>query len=267
MNKINQAVKDIHYVDDSTGADNYLVMIHPIAKVVVTLAYIVSVMSFDKCNILGLLGMGLYLIVLFITGEVSFFRALRQLKVMILFVVVLGSANAIFNRNVIFYVGDFGITDGTVSMITLIIKACFAVFATFLLVNTTSIEGICYGLRKLCVPSIIVTIVMLIYRYIILLLKEAERMTDAYKLRCAGKKGISYKAWGPFVGSLLLRCIDRADRVYEGMTLRGFNGEYYLNNKVKSKFGSMAFAFVWIAIFVFLRFVPVFLFVGNLFGM
>lgn len=264
MSKINQAVKDVHFMDDSAKGDSYLCQIHPLAKVLVTLAYVVLLVSFDKYNMIGLLGMSIYLIVLVITGEVSLGRALRHLKVILLMVLLVGIANPILDRTIVFYIGSFGVTSGIISMITLMIKAIFAVMASFILIQTTSIESICYALRKIKVPSIIVTTVMLIYRYIVLMLKETERMTDAYKLRGNNQKGIDFKAWGPFVGQMLLRSIDRANRVYESMTLRGFNGEYYLNNRVKSIRGSILYAVVWIVILVLIRIFPIFSIVGSI---
>ena len=64
---------------------------------------------------------------------------------------------------------------------------------------------------------------MLVYRYIIVLLKEIERMTDAYSLRAPGQTGLHYKVWGTMVGQLLLRSMDRAEELCRSMELRGFH--------------------------------------------
>ena len=74
--------------------------------------------------------------------------------------------------------------------------------------------------------KIVVTELLLIFRYAGLLLREAERMSTAYALRAPGQKGVAFRAWGSFLGQLLLRSMDRADELYESMTLRGFEGEY-----------------------------------------
>ena len=80
-------------------------------------------------------------------------------------------------------------------MATLMLKGVFAVLASYLLILTTSMESICYALRLLHVPKIMVTMVLLIYRYVIVLLKEAERISQAYSLRAPAQKGIHYRAW------------------------------------------------------------------------
>lgn len=62
-----------------------------------------------------------------------------------------------------------------------------------------------------------VVVLLLTYRYLILLLQEGSRMSAAYALRAPYSKGIAFNAWGTLVGQLLLRSIDRAQTVYESM--------------------------------------------------
>ena len=111
-------------------------------------------------------------------------------------------------------------------MITLLLKGVLALTASFLLAATTRIDELCGALRRLHVPSIIVTVLLLTYRYITVLTEEVSIMTDAYHLRAPGQKGIAFKAWGSFLGQLLLRSADRAQELYSSMLLRGFNGEF-----------------------------------------
>ncbi len=108
----------------------------------------------------------------------------------------------------------------------LIVKGCYSVFASYLLIATTTVEQICYALRRLHLPAIFVTQILLTYRYVSVLLSEANRMMQAYSLRAPRQKGIHFKAWGSFVGQLLLRSMDRAGAVYESMALRGYQGEF-----------------------------------------
>lgn len=265
MSKINQAIHNIHFLDEAAEQDKWLCHIHPLAKVSVTLWYMVLVMSFDKYNLAGLAGMCLYPAVLSILGDISVRRAFSQLKVILLLVCVIGIANPILDRGVAVYIGSFAVTDGMISMLTLIMKAGFAVFASYLLIVTTSIENICYALRLVHVPKILVTLILLIYRYIILMLKEAERVTQAYSLRAPRQKGIHYKVWGTLAGQMLLRSMDRAELVYESMTLRGFDGEFRLRGEIRAVHSGVGYAVIWGFALLFLRMFPVFEIVGNLF--
>lgn len=55
MSKINEAVHDIHYMDAMSAKDKWINQIHPLAKLIVTISYILAVVSFDKygCNRFG----------------------------------------------------------------------------------------------------------------------------------------------------------------------------------------------------------------------
>ena len=64
--------------------------------------------------------------------------------------------------------------------------------------------------------------VLLMHRYLVLMVKESERMKDAYLLRSGGKsRAIRPSSWGPFVGLLLMRSMDRAANVQSAIELRG----------------------------------------------
>ena len=144
-------------------------------------------------------------------------------------------------------------------------KAGFAVFASYVLIATTTVEQICYALRKIHMPQILVTVLLLIYRYLVLMLKEADRITQAYTLRAPGEKGIKKSAWGSLAGQMLLRSMDRAQRVYESMTLRGFRGEFFLRGSFIPLWQSVLYGIIWVVMLAAFRIVPVFEVVGRIF--
>ena len=151
-------------------------------------------------------------------------------------------------------------------MITLMLKGVFSVLASYFLVATTSIDKICYSLRLIHVPEILVTQIMLTYRYIVLLLKEVNRITDAYSLRAPGQKGIHFRVWGSLTGQLLLRSMDRATIVYESMLLRGYNGNFtYIGEEDKVTMTDVVYLILFGVLFVFLRLCPIVAVVGGAF--
>ena len=169
-------------------------------------------------------------------------------------VCLVGIANPFIDRKVLFQIGEFAVTGGMVSAVTLMLKGVFAVAASYLLMVTTAVEDLGYALRRLHIPKVFVTVLMLVYRYIIVLLKEIERMTDAYSLRAPGQTGLHYKVWGTMVGQLLLRSMDRAQIVYDSMMLRGYQGEFYLRCKKRAGVGDYLYAAVWVTVMLVLRY-------------
>ncbi len=149
-------------------------------------------------------------------------------------------------------------------MITLMLKGVFCLMASFIFVATTRIEAICCALRKLHVPSMLVTLLLLTFRYIAVMIDEVSVMTTAYKLRAPGQKGIHYKAWGSFLGQLLLRSMDRAEELYASMLLRGFKGEFYYADVKQAKTRDFLFVVVVLALLVVLRYVNVSELLGRL---
>lgn len=273
MSKLKKAIHDIH-ISDAAGkkeegqnlavsADDSELFVHPLSNLLVTLFYLLLVVSFPKYDLSGVLSMLLYLLISGIGNEISLKEAVRRIWPVLVLVSAVGIANPFVERETCWRWGNFSVSYGMISMVTLMLKGIFCVMASYLLIISTGMEGICLGLRCLHFPKELVTIVFLIYRYLIVLLKEAERMMLAYKLRAPGQKGIHFKVWGSFLGLLLLRSMDRAQTVYESMLLRGYQGEIRGREFRGSKGRSVLYVCLWTAALLFLRLVPVFEIVGN----
>ena len=138
-------------------------------------------------------------------------------------------------------------------MISLMLKGCFAVAASYLLAVTTTMEELCYALRKMHVPAVLVTLLLLVYRYMIVFLQEVKRLTQAYALRAPGQHGINIRVWGSMVGHLFLRSIERAEVVYESMLMRGFQGEFPLNKERIFSSKDWLYGVGWIVVFVLIK--------------
>ena len=260
-----RAIREIHSLEDLAERGTFLCRIHPLAKVLVTIWYLILVMSFGKYDIEGLWGMSIYPVILMILGDISAGEAIRRMRPILLMVCLVGLANPLFDRELLGTFGGMKITSGMLSMVTLFFKTVFAVAAAYILMATTTMEQICYALRKLHVPQILVTVLLLIYRYLVMMLKEADRIMQAYRLRAPGERGIRKDAWGPLAGQMLLRSMDRAQAVYESMTLRGFRGEFFLRGRFVPPRRSAFYGIGWAALLAVFRFLPVFRIVGSVF--
>ena len=265
MSKIGNAIHEFQTIDAIAKEDTWLNRIHPLVKLFLTVFYIALAVSFHKYDLTGLLGMILYPLIVFEISGLSFGDALRRLKVVLPVVCIVGILNPFFDRTPLMAVGGTVVTGGVISMITLMIKAVLTVLAAYLMIATTSIEKICYAFRKIHVPQMIVVEIMLIYRYIMVLLAEARRITQAYSLRAPGQKGVAFKAWGPLLGQMLLRSMDRAGELYESMLLRGFRGEFYVQGKPAKSAPSLLYLLLWTAVLTVLRVFPVMQLVGKIF--
>ena len=135
------------------------------------------------------------------------------------FVFFIGLSNLIFDRQVL--PGTF-VTTGMLSCISVILKTFLSVGLITVFVATTTREEILHMGRQFHLPEIFLLQLDLTLRYVGVLVEETGRMYRAYHLRQPNVKFIKLSDMGTFLGLLLLRTLDRAERVYQAMECRGY---------------------------------------------
>ena len=227
MNKMEKALHELSEMDDLAAQPSAIHRLHPAAKLLSTIIYIVLVVSFDKYDLSGLLPMLLWPVLLFQLSGIPVRTCFYKLRIVLPLVMAVGLFNPIFDRAPLLSVGGVAVSGGVLSMLTLMLKGILCLMASFLLMATTPIDSLCAALRKLHVPGLIVTLLLLTYRYVGVMTEELAVMTDAYHLRAPEQKGIHVSAWGSFLGQLLLRSMDRAQELYSSMLLRGYHDHFH----------------------------------------
>ena len=266
MSKISQAIYEIESIDELARKDQWVNRIHPLVKLCVTVFFLVVTVSFGRYDLPGTALMILYLFFLFELTGLSVRKALYRLRIILPLVCIVGVFNPIFDRETAVVIGGLAVSGGVLSMITLMLKGIYTVLASYLLIATTTIGDICYAMRLIHIPKIIVTEILLIYRYLFVLVREAGRITQAYSLRAPGQKGINIKAWGPLIGQLLLRSLDRADQVYASMNLRGFKGEFPPGRKYGFGLRDALYLIIFAGGILLLRILPMAEMIGRIAG-
>ena len=226
MNKMQRAMRELSEMDELAVRSSPVHALHPAAKLTVTIVYILITISFSKYDLGGLVPMVLWPVLLFQISGIEVRTCFYKLRIVLPLVMAVGLFNPVFDRTVILWIGSLGVSGGVISMLTLMLKGVFCLMASFLLMATTPIDSLCAALRRLHVPKLLVTLLLLTYRYVGVMTEELAVMTEAYHLRAPGQKGIHISAWGSFLGQLLLRSMDRAQELYSSMLLRGYRQEF-----------------------------------------
>ena len=124
-----------------------------------------------------------------------------------------------------------GTLEGLDFFISVLLKSWASVTAAVVLTATTPPLRLLEALRALRVPAILVAIVMLMYRYLFVLVDEAQSLMRARTARSAaiGPKSGGSLVWraksaGGMAGSLFIRTLDRSERIYMAMLARGYDG-------------------------------------------
>jgi len=96
-----------------------------------------------------------------------------------------------------------------------------------------------HALSHLRVPDRLAHLLLFTIRYVDVLHRELRRMRNAMKARAFRPRlnWHTYRSYGYLVGMLLVRSLERAERVSAAMKCRGFSGRFYLLEH---------FAFSWI---------------------
>jgi len=263
MNKMEKALRELREMDALAAGKSPVHALHPMAKLLVTVAFIIVTVSYHKYDLAGLAVMALYPAMVFQLSGIPVRTCLYKLRIVLPLVMAVGLFNPFFDRAPMLMLGGVTVTGGMLSMLTLMLKGVLCLTASFLLIATTPIDLICAALRRLRAPSMLVTLLLLTYRYVGVMTEELAVMTDAYHLRAPGQRGIHHSAWGSFLGQLLLRSMDRAEELYSSMRLRGFHGEFYHAEARPFEARDGAWL-VWLALFIAARWVPVARLLGGM---
>ena len=113
---------------------------------------------------------------------------------------------------------------------TIFVRSTLCLLTMMLLSNTTPFAAILRVLRRVHVPALFVTTLALMYRYLFVLVDEAERMHRARASRTFTPKTFGNHAhrihlWqmlGTVIGQLFVRSTERAERIYAAMLARGW---------------------------------------------
>ena len=194
-----KALHELGEMDDLTAMDSPIHRLSPLAKLLTAIIYIIVVVSFRKYDLSGLAVMLLFPVILFQISGVPVRTCFYKLRIVLPLVMAVGLFNPLYDRAPLLTLGSLPVSGGVVSMLSLMLKGLLCLMASFLLIATTPIDSLCAALRKLHLPSTLVTLLLLTYRYVGVMTEELAVMTDAYHLRAPGQKGIHVSAWGSFL--------------------------------------------------------------------
>lgn len=264
MPNIINSIYNMRLVDDLAQKDTFIHRLHPIVKLLTTAFYLTVVVSFGRYEISSLLPFVFYPVLIIAIAELPAAPVLKMILLVEPFIIGIGVLNPLFDNHIV-AIGGIAISRGWITFLSILIKSAFTVTASILLIATTGMDKLAAALRMLKIPRVFVLQLLLTYRYISVLIEEVYRMQRAYSLRAPGQRGVHRSVWGSFAGQLILRTFDRAQRVYQSMSLRGFTGEYNTGEAAKVGFKDFAYFAGWSVFFIIGRMYNIPMLIGSLF--
>lgn len=214
-------------LDTLSYKDTLVHRLDPRAKLMTALAFVVTVVSFPKYELAGLLPFFLFPVMLLVLGDIPVKIIIKKVLLVSSFAFFIGVFNPVFDRKIAYSLLGIPISWGWISFLSIMLKFSLTISTALLLIATTSFPGICHALQRLGMPEIFVSQLLFLYRYLFVLAGETMRVVRARDARSFGKKGNGIKAYISLVGTLFLRTVEKAERIYQAMLSRGFTGSLH----------------------------------------
>lgn len=224
MAKIESAFFDLSYLDALANGNTPVHRIDPRIKVLTAALFVICVVSFDKYAISALLPFGLVLLAVMGLAAIPAGYLVKKLLLISPFAVMVGIFNPLFDQQPLLHLGAFTVTGGWISFLSILLRFALTVGAVLILIATTGFNAVCMAMVKLGMPKIFAVQLLILYRYIFVLIDEGLRMYQARAMRSFKRRAMGLKTFAHLVGQLLLRTLDRAERIHLAMLCRGFDG-------------------------------------------
>lgn len=130
----------------------------------------------------------------------------------------------------LFQVGPFNFSRvGALAALLIAVKGNAIVLVLTACLSTIELTRLGQALRRLLVPAKLTHLFLFTVRYLDALHHEYHRLHTAMRVRCFHLRPSLYalRMLGYSVGMLLIRTLDRSERIWAAMRCRGFRGEFH----------------------------------------
>ena len=204
--------------------------IDPRVRVLAAVALAVPVCLIERLVVLELaLGMGVLLAIVARVGGIQILRNLKDLNFFMLLLAVF--LPLVVAGSPVFEIGALAWTrEGLWKALLITLRANAIMIALTALLGTMEPAHLGFALDRLGIPQKLTHVLLFMVRYIEVIHKEYHRLRDALRLRGfrPGCNRTTFRTFGYLIGLLLVRSIDRSERILDAMKCRGFRGRFYV---------------------------------------
>lgn len=254
MNAPDESYSDVWRMEAVALRDGFLQRLDPRVLLLVTLVFLVLLTSFERHALVPLLPFAAYPLFLAIAGGLPLALLAKRVLLVSTFSVLVFAFNPLFEPSPALSLYGVTVSGGWLSFASLLFRFLISAAAVFSLTGIVGFYRLALGLGRLGLPRVFVVQLLLVYRYLFVLCEEALRQDQARRLRSPGRRFADLRLFGTLAGGLLLRTLDRAERIYLAMRCRGFVGEFRLPPWPRFALRDLVFMTLWIALLLAFRF-------------
>lgn len=234
------------------------------AMLVVTIIFLVAVLSIPVEAPQKLVWLTAYPIVVSEITGIGFLKIFLRSLWITPFLILIGVFNPIIDTRIAFSIGNVAISSGWVSFVSILFRGLLSLQAVLILISNIGFLNLFNSLKRIGLPKVLTTQLLLTYRYLSVIIEEAIIMKRARIARGFGKKSYPLKDWGIFIGQLLIISTRRASEIHNAMLARGFNGTMPLNAERPLNSKGWIWIGIWTLLILILRFVDFSTLIVNL---
>ena len=169
--------------------------------------------------------------ILIAVAQVSIKEVLRKMVIVNALILLLWLVLPFtFNGKILTQIGPFAVyLPGVILAAQISLKSNAILLAFIALIATMSLATLGHALHRISVPTKLVYLLLMAYRYIFVIEQEYLRLLRAAKIRGfqPGTNVNTYRTFSYVIGMLLVRAALRAERVHQAMLCRGFTGKFH----------------------------------------
>jgi len=218
--EITKAIRNFMAAEEYAYINGYMQGVAAEIKMVATFILIfLAVMSKQFIFPLSLLFLS---IILAFTSRISPRAYLSRFYIIPLFSLIIVLPLAFVNTDATIH-GISISRDGSIYVMLFTLRVMAAVACISLLLFTTRFSFILSALRRMRIPSTLISVMAIVYRYLFTFLTHLNDMLVGRRSRMVeGRRSI--KGATQFAGNFMSRILFKSDAVYMAMKARGFNG-------------------------------------------
>lgn len=194
------------------------------AQLIATVVFLAVMLSVPVGRLSEIMLYSIFPLAMSAMTGMDYMRIVGRSLVVLPFAALIGIFNVIYNREAAIVMGDVVITRGWVEFVSILLRGVLSLQTVMVLIRSTGYYRLCRSMRRLGVPAVIATQLVMVYRYAYVLMEEALAMSRARSARGFGRRSYPLKMWGVMIGQLLMRAFERGRLIDRAMSARGFTG-------------------------------------------
>ena len=228
-------------IEDWSRGSSRFHRVHATAKIAILLTFLITVSTMRSAVGWFTAGVFALLLATAVLADIPVLRLFGRAAVVLPFALCFAALSAISGR--------------TEAAVLLIVRSYISACAALLLVATTPMPRLIEGLALLQLPRFLLQVMQFLYRYLSVLMTEAEAMRTAAQSRAGSLTHLEFRRAAAIAGVLFARAWNRAEAVHRAMTARGFAGQLPVAGAGSFRAADLAFAVTVCAVIIGLRFV------------